>query len=332
MTTIAAFAAIAIAASFVVGLVAPRLVSLGVPDAGRRGGDLRRVPRGGARRARPAARGRRLMIAATDIVTLAPGVDDPAGAAARRGAWPRLAVERERGIRARARRPPARSGGERAGRRVLAPGSRGARRRAAIRLAAQPPRARERRAHGVEARPARRLAATRGAARTGRRVAGADHAPARDRHPHGRARDLELPSRRCCRAWLVVAAVATILAVHVALIVGAGLVRAAARRARHGTRSRAPRGGACGAPAGRPERARRARAEDARPSRGRRSVAARARRRRRAAGRRGARAGARCSEGCSRRSPAVTIAGCPFAAHALALTVVGGDGRVACGL
>jgi len=33
MTTIAAFAAIAIAASFVVGLVAPRLVSLGVPDA-----------------------------------------------------------------------------------------------------------------------------------------------------------------------------------------------------------------------------------------------------------------------------------------------------------
>ena len=36
--------------------------------------------------------------------------------------------------------------------------------------------------------------------------------------------------------------------------------------------------------------------------------------------------------GSSRRSPAATIAGCPFAAHALALTVVGGDGRVACGL
>jgi hypothetical protein len=31
-------------------------------------------------------------------------------------------------------------------------------------------------------------------------------------------------------------------------------------------------------------------------------------------------------------SLAATIAGCPFAAHALALTVVGGDGRVACGL
>ena len=31
-------------------------------------------------------------------------------------------------------------------------------------------------------------------------------------------------------------------------------------------------------------------------------------------------------------SPAAAIAGCPFAAHALALTVVGGDGRVACGL
>ena len=31
-------------------------------------------------------------------------------------------------------------------------------------------------------------------------------------------------------------------------------------------------------------------------------------------------------------APAVAIAGCPFAAHALSLTVVGGDGRVACGL
>ena len=31
-------------------------------------------------------------------------------------------------------------------------------------------------------------------------------------------------------------------------------------------------------------------------------------------------------------SPAAAIAGCPLAAHALALTVVGGDGRVACGL
>jgi hypothetical protein len=30
--------------------------------------------------------------------------------------------------------------------------------------------------------------------------------------------------------------------------------------------------------------------------------------------------------------PGVTIAGCPLAAHALALTVVGGDGRIACGL
>lgn len=31
-------------------------------------------------------------------------------------------------------------------------------------------------------------------------------------------------------------------------------------------------------------------------------------------------------------NPAVAITGCPFAAHALALTVIGGDGRVACGL
>ena len=75
LTTIAAFAAIAIAASLAVGLVAPRLVSLGVPDAVVVMRDLRRVPCGRARCARPPARGRRLMIAATDIVTLAPGVD-----------------------------------------------------------------------------------------------------------------------------------------------------------------------------------------------------------------------------------------------------------------
>jgi hypothetical protein len=30
--------------------------------------------------------------------------------------------------------------------------------------------------------------------------------------------------------------------------------------------------------------------------------------------------------------PVLVVAGCPLAAHALALTVVGGDGRVACGL
>jgi len=31
-------------------------------------------------------------------------------------------------------------------------------------------------------------------------------------------------------------------------------------------------------------------------------------------------------------APSITIAGCPLAAHALALTIVGGDGRIACGL
>jgi hypothetical protein len=31
-------------------------------------------------------------------------------------------------------------------------------------------------------------------------------------------------------------------------------------------------------------------------------------------------------------APAIAIAGCPLVAHALALTVAGGDGRVACGL
>jgi hypothetical protein len=37
-------------------------------------------------------------------------------------------------------------------------------------------------------------------------------------------------------------------------------------------------------------------------------------------------------EGAALAVPSLTIAGCPLAAHALALTVVGGDGRVACGL
>lgn len=31
-------------------------------------------------------------------------------------------------------------------------------------------------------------------------------------------------------------------------------------------------------------------------------------------------------------TPSITIAGCPLAAHALALTIVGGDGRIACGV
>lgn len=31
-------------------------------------------------------------------------------------------------------------------------------------------------------------------------------------------------------------------------------------------------------------------------------------------------------------APSVTIAGCPLAAHALALTIVGGDGRIVCGM
>lgn len=36
--------------------------------------------------------------------------------------------------------------------------------------------------------------------------------------------------------------------------------------------------------------------------------------------------------GAALGAPSLTIAGCPLAAHAVALTVVGGDGRVACGL
>jgi hypothetical protein len=31
-------------------------------------------------------------------------------------------------------------------------------------------------------------------------------------------------------------------------------------------------------------------------------------------------------------APLLAVGGCPFAAHALALTVAGGDGRSACGL
>ena len=136
---------------------------------------------------------------------------------------------------------------------------------------------------------------------------------------------------RCCPGSILVTAVATVLAVHFALIVGARS-SSAARRARHGTWSRAPRGRARGAPAGRSERARRAWRADARSSCGRRPD-------------RGERSSPWAGRWPSRRSgwrssseasltmvPDMAFAGCPFAAHALALTVVGGDGRVACGL
>ena len=87
---------------------------------GRRGRDLRRAssraaplprPRGSERCADDCRDGQRRARSRRR---------DPAGAAARRGAWSRVAVERERSVRARARRPSARSGRERARRCVLA--------------------------------------------------------------------------------------------------------------------------------------------------------------------------------------------------------------------
>ena len=36
--------------------------------------------------------------------------------------------------------------------------------------------------------------------------------------------------------------------------------------------------------------------------------------------------------GAACAAPALALAGCPLAAHAFALTVAGGDGRIACGL
>ena len=75
MTTIAAFAAIAIAASLVVGLVAPRLVALGAPDPVIVVAICIVSVVAAHRRARPAARGGGPMIAATDTVALAPGVE-----------------------------------------------------------------------------------------------------------------------------------------------------------------------------------------------------------------------------------------------------------------
>ena len=308
MTTIAAFAAIAIAASLAVGLVAPRLVSLGVPDAGRRGGDLRRVRRGRARRARPPARGRRLMIAATDIVTLAPGVDvrqELLRDAVRGHAWPLNASGAF--VLARAGRPLGAVASELADAFSL-PQSEARGDVRAIRLGAQPPRPRERRAHGVEARSARRLAATRGAARTGRcrcrRRSRADARSTPARPP--------LAISSCLQGGAAARRSRRLGRDDPRSPCGADrrsrARRAAARRARHGTRSRAARGGACSPPAGRPERTRRARAEDARPSCSDRSVATHARRCRRAAGRRGARSGPRSRRGAHddrrpRRSP-----------------------------
>ena len=162
-------------------------------------------------------------------------------------------------------------------------------------------------------------------------VAGADHAPARDRHPHGRRARSRAASRRCCRACALVASVATILAVHVALIVGAALLvpllvglgtglGLGLHEAAHAALLR-------GVPSALVVRGPRTRVLHAAIAPTRRALVAVG----------GPLAVAALGlalvvGGSLTTTPAATIAGCPFAAHALALTVVGGDGRIACGL
>ena len=94
---------------------------------GRRGGDLRRVPCGARSLRSTAGSGQAADDCRDGHRHPRSRRRHPAGAAARRGAWPCLAVERERGVRARARRASARGGRERARRRVLAAAVRGAR-------------------------------------------------------------------------------------------------------------------------------------------------------------------------------------------------------------
>ena len=142
---------------------------------------------------------------------------------------------------------------------------------------------------------------------------------------------VELPSAVLPRVVLV-AAVATILAVHVALIVGAALLVPLLVGLGTGLGLGLHEAAHAAAPAWRPERTRRARAD------GRASFTQRSRRRGASVVAVGgplavaALGSALVARGSLTTSPAATIAGCPFAAHALALTVVGGDGRIACGL
>jgi hypothetical protein len=130
---------------------------------------------------------------------------------------------------------------------------------------------------------------------------------------------------------ILVASVATILAVHVALIVGAGLVVPVlvglGTGAGIGVHEAAHAALLRGVPSALVLRGRRTRVLHAAIAPSRRALVA--------VGGPGAVAALGIGlvlAGVLATTPAVTIAGCPFAAHALALTVVGGDGRVACGL
>ena len=140
------------------------------------------------------------MIAATDIVTLAPGVDvrqELLRDAVRGHAWPLNASGAF--VLARAGRPLGAVASELADAFSLpAAEARGD----VLRFVWQLNRLAlvnvERTA--LEARPARRLAPARRAARAGRRLAGADHAPPGARHPQRPRARSRAASRQCCRA------------------------------------------------------------------------------------------------------------------------------------
>ena len=225
---------------------------------GHRGRDLRREPSRGNRRARPAARGAGPMIAATDTVTLAPGVEirqELLRDVVRGHEWPLNTSGAF--VLERSGRPLGEVAGELADAFSLsAPEARGDVLRFVWQLNHLALVNVERTASSLRQlvewlRLAARLA-----------PAGAVPAPVTRR----RAIDTQTVAHALASTFMavlprvaLVTAIATVLAVHVAVNLGAGLVDPAARRARHRNRSRAARGGACGASARCPERTRRAR-------------------------------------------------------------------------
>ncbi len=332
LTTFAALAAITIAGSLVVGLVAPRLVSFGLPDAvvavvvcGASVG--RRAPR-----SRPPARGRRPMIADADTLSLAPGVVVRARAAGRRGTRRCMAAQPERRLRPRPHGPSRRPDRPRARRRVLASRPRPPARTCSASLAPERSALVNVERGGSRASAARRLARAGGPARSRRCGTRRRRAQARDRHAQrpagGRQQSRGDPAPRCRRRGRRRGGRRPALGARRL----SGARRSACARARNRRRARPPRGGARRVAARSSECARRARPPNLRPPRGGQSVTAIHRRPGRPADGCRARRRARPRRDGRRRTDPHDRRLLRWPPTAMALTVVGGDGRIACGL
>ena len=176
-----------------------------------------------------------------------------------------------------------------------------------------------------------RLDPAGGTARSGWCAAGGCHTPARDRHPSVRRAFGSCLTAISARVG-VVAGVGTAVAAQLSLLAGASglivpLTLGLGTGVGLGFHEAAHAASLRGVPSALVTRGRRTYVLHAAVSPSRRSIVALA----------GPLAAARPGHRARGRrtivvAPALAIAGCPLAAHALALTVVGGDGRVACGL